>query len=56
MFREAGRIMDVTSPHIPYIIGAYGFGICVLVLLTYWVIRQDRKVCRQFADVQSYET
>jgi hypothetical protein len=41
--------MDISSPHFPYIMGAYALGVCVLTLLTYWTLRADCKVREKLA-------
>jgi len=41
--------MDIFSGHLPYVVAAYGLGICVVTLLTYWTLKVDRKARQQLA-------
>jgi len=48
--------MDISSPHILYILGAYALGAFVFILLTYWVLVEDRKVSQQLRQWKSDAT
>jgi heme exporter protein CcmD len=45
--------MDMSSPHILYILGAYALGAFVFTLLTYWVVREDRKASKELRQWKS---
>jgi heme exporter protein CcmD len=48
--------MDMSSAHTPYIIASYSLVIIVFISLTYWVLREDRKVRQQLAKLKSDAT
>jgi heme exporter protein CcmD len=45
--------MDISSPHILYVLGAYALGAFVFIFLTYWVVAEDRKVLQQLRQWKS---
>jgi heme exporter protein CcmD len=45
--------MDISSPHLPYIIAAYALGVFVFTVLTYWVLKDDRKVRQRLAKLKT---
>ena len=47
--------MDTASTHLPYIIGAYAFGLGILTLLARWVAQADDKARQQLAAWKSDE-
>ena len=39
--------MDLSSPQIFFVVAAYALGIFVFTLLTFWVVKEDRKACQE---------
>lgn len=48
--------MDISSPHLPYIIAAYALGVFLFTLLTYWVLKEDRRVRQHLAKLKTDAT
>lgn len=48
--------MDWSSPHIFYVVIAYIVGIFVFTLLTYWVVKEDRKARQDLRQWTSDDT
>ena len=46
-------MMDLSSPHVPYVFGAYALVLFVFILFTVWVLSEDRKVQHQLAKFKS---
>lgn len=47
--------MDLASPHVPYVLGAFIFAVLVFGLLAFWSIREDRRVERELKKWKSNE-
>jgi len=45
--------MNISSSHMLYILGAYALGALVFILLTYWIVREDRKASQQLRQWKS---
>ncbi|MBX9804389.1 MAG: heme exporter protein CcmD [Alphaproteobacteria bacterium] len=47
--------MDLTSPHMPYILGAFAVTLITLMLLTLWSFQADRKAMSDLGKWKSDE-
>jgi len=48
--------MDLTSVHMPYVMGAYSMVILIFSILTYWVLKEDRRARRKLSKLKSDAT
>ncbi|MBM3632430.1 MAG: heme exporter protein CcmD [Alphaproteobacteria bacterium] len=48
--------MDLSSPHIFFVGAAYVLGIFVFTLLTFWVVKEDRKAYQELRQWTSDDT
>jgi heme exporter protein CcmD len=48
--------MDFSSPHMPYVLASYMSVIIVFVILSVWVVKQDRNIRQQLSKLTSNET
>lgn len=47
--------MDITSPHMPYVLGAFIFAVMVLFFLIFWSVREDRRIVLELKKWKSNE-